>query len=114
MTIEEQFWTLEDRLWTDDAAFLRNSLHRKALLVFPDPTGTLTADRAIAALEGSPRWDKVTLSNRHANALGNGVVSLAYDAVAETAQETYPARCSSVYVTSAGRWRLVHHHQARL
>ena len=62
MQLEEELVAIERRLWTNDAAFYKETYLEEALLIFPE-TGVITRDYAVAAIlrenaEGR-RWAEV-------------------------------------------------------
>lgn len=107
----EDFWPLEEGLWTGEAARLAAALDPACLMVFPG-IGVLDAAAALAGLKGAPRWRTVAMTGRRLVRPADGLVALAYRARGQRAGAApYEAWCSSTYRRVGDRWLLVLHQQ---
>lgn len=113
MEIETTLVGLERRFWTGDADFYRQNLADDAVMVLPDPAGTLGREEVVASLVAAPRWSEVEIAEPRLVPLGFGAAVLAYRATArrEDLPAPYVASCGSVYVRRDGAWLLAFHQQ---
>jgi len=109
--ILDQLWADEDAFWKADDAFYKDRLDPACLMVFPAPTGILTAERVVASISEAPRWRSVLFSEHAVGISTSNLRVLAYRAKAEREGAAYEALCSSIYRDSDGRWLLILHQQ---
>lgn len=110
---DNRVWSFEEGLWTGDADHYRQSIDAECLMVLPQPPFVLSGEQAIEAVSDTPRWTKVTLSNRQVARPEEGLIVVAYKAVAEReGRDGYEAHCTSTYRRLAHEeWRVVQHQQ---
>ena len=61
---DDRIWNFEESLWTADAAHYEESVDDECLMVLPSPPFVFTGQQAIDAVKDTPRWDKVSLTER--------------------------------------------------
>jgi len=110
---DHRVWAFEEGLWTGDAAHYRDAVDDECLMVLPAAPFVLTGKQAIEAVSETPRWSKVALSERQIMRPQEGLIVVAYKAVASKDQESrYEAFCTSTYRRlSHEHWRVVQHQQ---
>jgi hypothetical protein len=110
---DERVWAFEESLWTADAERYLASIDETCLMVLPAPPFVLTGEQAIAAVSATPRWNKVTLSERQVARPQEGLIVVAYKAAAAMdGGESYAAHCTSTYRRIGHEeWRVVQHSQ---
>ena len=110
---DDRIWAFEESLWTADAEHYRESIDDACLMVLPAPPFLFSGEQAIAAVAATPRWSKVTLSERQVARPEEGLIVVAYRAQAEKEDaEPYDAHCTSTYRRIAHEeWRVVQHQQ---
>lgn len=113
MDVEKMLTDLEQRFWTGDSSFYRQTLTQDATMVLPDPTGIVTRDAIIASIQHAPRWNEAGFNDIHVVRPTDDTAVLAYRAVAkrEGDPSRYVALASSVYRRQAGEWKLAFHQQ---
>jgi hypothetical protein len=116
MGLEKELTDIERKLWTNNAAFYKNSLVEDALLIFPE-TGPISRDVAVDAIltenaEGQ-KWTEVEFHEVRSLALADDVALLTYRVAARWEHETSKnsALASSVYIKRGGVWKLALHQQ---
>jgi hypothetical protein len=119
MELEKRLISIEQKLWSNDAVFYKQSLIEEALLVFPE-TGVITRDVAIDAIltenaEGR-RWAEVEFDQVRSLQLADDMALLTYRVTArwEHEQSKNLALASSVYVRRGATWKLAFHQQTPL
>jgi len=114
MDVAQTLWQLEEQIWLGSADFYSATLAPDALMVLPQPAGTLDRAATISSIRSGSRWQDVSFENRHLVPAGTSAAVLAYVASADrdTSHPAYVAQCTSTYVREGERWLLVVHHQA--
>lgn len=114
MDLAKALWQLEEQFWLGSADFYSATLAPDALMVLPQPAGTLDRAATISAIRSGNRWHDVSFEDRHLVPVGTSAAVLAYVASAhrDTSDPAYVAQCTSTYVREDVRWLLVVHHQA--
>jgi hypothetical protein len=100
---------IEHELGAGSADAYRRHLAAEALLVLPN--GVLDREACIAAMESSPGWDELEISDARTLALGDDGAVLTYAWRSRRGEMSYTALMSSVYARRDGAWRLVLHQQ---
>lgn len=110
---DHRVWEFEEGLWTGDAAHYREAVDDECLMVLPAAPFVLTGRQAIKAVSETPRWSKVALSEQQIMRPQEGLIVVAYKAVASKDQGSgYEAYCTSTYRRlSHEEWRVVQHQQ---
>jgi hypothetical protein len=119
MALDNQLMEIERKLWSNDAAFYKDTLIGEALLVFPE-TGVITRDVAVDAIvaenAAGRRWAEVQFDDVHRLRLAEDVTLVTYRVAARWAHEASKrlALASSAYVKRDGVWKLAFHQQTPL
>jgi len=107
---------IERDLWLGGADSYRAHLDELALMVLPDPAGTMGREDAIAAIASAPRWEQVHFEGLRLLSPTPDLAFLVYEATAHRKgnDAPYRARATSAYVFRDGAWMLVLHQQTPL
>jgi len=109
---DHRVWVFEEGLWTGDAAHYRDAIDDECLMVLPAAPFVMTGRQAIDAVSDTPRWSKVALSERQIMRPQEGLIVVAYKAVAARDLSVYEAYCTSTYRRlSHEKWHVVQHQQ---
>ena len=110
---DDRVWGFEESLWTGDAEHYRQLIDDECLMVLPKPPYVMSGKQAIEAVADTPRWSKVSLSERQVARPEEGLIVIAYRADAEKdGGEKYQAWCTSTLRRlSHDEWRVVQHQQ---
>lgn len=110
---DQRVWEFEESLWTANAEQYREMIDPGCLMVLPEPPYVMAGEQAIAAVADTPRWSRVTLTDRLVARPQEGLIVIAYKAQAfREADKGYSACCTSTYRwLSHEVWRVVQHHQ---
>ncbi len=110
---DQRVWAFEESLWTADATRYRESIDDACLMVLPKPPYVMSGSQAIEAVSATPRWSAVELTERQVTRPQEGMIVVAYRAMARKADgEAYEAHCTSTYRRlSHEDWRVVQHQQ---
>ena len=111
MTMDDaRIWGSEERLWTGNAETYRATVDEECLMVLPSLHFVMSGAQAVAK---TPRWTKVELSKRQVSRPQEGLIVIAYKAVAERdGVSPYEAHCTTTYLRLAHEeWRVVQHQQ---
>jgi hypothetical protein len=109
---DHRVWVFEEGLWTGDAEHYGDTIDDECLMVLPAAPFVMTGRQAIEAVSGTPRWSNVALSERQIMRPQEGLIVVAYKAVAAKDQSVYEAYCTSTYRRlSHEKWRVVQHQQ---
>ena len=109
---EKQAWKREERLWLEGPAAYAALVSDHCLMAFPEPVGILKGAAIIESVRGAPRWTSVRMTRRSVGSPDDGVVVLAYLAVAERGEsDPYVAYCTSTWRPELDQWRLIQHQQ---
>jgi len=109
---DARIWSCEEGLWTADAEHYQSMIDDECLMVMPMPPFVFSGQQAIDAVKDTPRWDRVTLSQRLVSRPQEGLIVIAYQASAERGSEVYQAWCTSTYRRiEHEQWLVVQHQQ---
>ena len=113
MNEEKELWQLEQQFWLGGPAFYERTLAPDALMVLPQPAGTLDRATTIESIRSGTRWRSIKFTEqRHVFPVRNtAILVYAVEADRDNADTSYFAHCSSTYIHDDGRWLLVLHHQ---
>ena len=102
----------ETDLWMGGSDVYRERVAEDCQMVVPALPFLLSGEEAIEAVEKTPRWSSVDLSELRISRPEDGLIVLAYKADASRGEERYQAYCSSTYRRIAHEdWRVVQHQQ---
>ena len=108
--MSDDLWRHEEIWWTMGPAEAARRMAPNCIMIFPD--GIVQAEDILARLSAGPRWDSVTMTDRHMAESGDMAV-LAYRAEARRAVGGESLRrvlCASSWLRLDG-WRLISHQQ---
>jgi hypothetical protein len=109
---DDRVWAFEESLWTATPEHYAESIDDECLMVLPAPPYVLSGAEAIEAVQNTPRWAEVELSERRVSRPQEGLIVVAYHARASKDGETYEAHCTSTMRWLAhDEWRVVQHQQ---
>ncbi|SFR97847.1 DUF4440 domain-containing protein [Sphingomonas jatrophae] len=110
---DERIWAFEESLWTADAEHYEESIDDECLMVLPEPPYVFTGEAAIKAVQQTPRWSSVELSERQVARPQEGMIVVAYHARASKQDaQPYEAHCTSTYRRIEHEvWTVVQHQQ---
>ncbi|WP_419728637.1 DUF4440 domain-containing protein [Lichenicola sp.] len=110
---DARIWGSEEGLWTGDAENYRATIDEECLMVLPAPPFVMSGAQAVEAVASTPRWSTVELSERQVSRPQEGLIVIAYKAVAEReGVSPYEAHCTTTYRRlTQGEWRVVQHQQ---
>ena len=99
-------------MWKGGEEVYRQSIENDCLMVLPQPPFVMRGHQAIAAVSHTPRWEEIALFDRQVSRPQEGLIVIAYRAVARRGGETYTAYCTSTYRRlEHENWRVVQHQQ---
>jgi len=110
---DDRVWAFEESLWTADADHYAEAIDAECLMVLPHPPFVLGGDEAVKAVQATPRWASVVLSDRRVARPEEGLIVVAYHAHAEReGVDPYEAHCTSTYRRRGHEdWQVVQHQQ---
>jgi hypothetical protein len=116
---DNRIWAFEESLWTASPEHYRKSIDDACLMVLPAHPFVFTGAQSVEAVSNTPRWDRVSLSDRHVARPQEGLIVIAYKAEAQRSDQRYTAWCTSVYrhlpdatgERTEDRWQVVQHQQ---
>ena len=106
-------WALEESLWLGGAEHYREVIDEECVMVLPEPPFVVTGRLAVEAVADTPRWTSVELSGRQIMRPQEGLISIAYKAVASRdGSATYAAFCTTTMRRLEHEvWRVIQHQQ---
>ena len=110
---DERVWRFEESLWTADAEHYRECIDDECLMVLPEAPFILAGQKAVDAVSQTPRWTKVALTDRQVHRPQEGLIVIAYKALADRdGEQPYEAHCTTTYRRlSHENWKVVQHQQ---
>jgi hypothetical protein len=109
---EERIREFERALWVGGGDVYRRCVDPDCVMVVPEAPFLLVGDEAIAAVERTPRWEEVELSNLQIQRAPEGVIAIGYRADAKRGEERYTAYCTSTYRRIRDdHWKVIQHQQ---
>ncbi len=110
---DSRIWEFEQRLWTGDADTYHSLVDEECVMVLPAAPFVMTGEQAKDAVSDTPRWSAVEFSQQQVMRPQEGLIVIAYHAVAQKdGGERYEAYCSSTLRRlSHEEWRVVQHQQ---
>ena len=108
----DELLEMEVALARGDGATYRAHLLEDALVIVPGMV--LDREACAAAIDASPGWDEVVLSDTRLLAAADGVAALVYRFDGDRGDMHYAALMASTYVRRDGAWKLALHQQTPL
>lgn len=103
---------IERELAAGAGATYRRILAADAVVVVPG--AVLTAEECVAAMDASPGWDEVDMTDVRHVTVAPGCASVVYTFTGRRGETTYRATLASTYALRDGARRLVLHQQTPL
>ncbi len=108
----DRVWAFEESLWTASPDHYATSIDEACLMALPAPPHVFSGEESISAVQATPRWSEVELSQRRVSRPEEGLIVIAYHARAARGEAAYEAHCTSVYRRLAhDDWKVVQHSQ---
>ena len=109
---DERIWSFERDLWTGGPDVYREKVSEECLMALPEEPYVFAAKDAIAAVENTPRWERVDFEDQRVSRPEEGLIVISYRAKAVRGDETYHALCTSVLRRLGPEdWEVVQHQQ---
>lgn len=109
---DARIWEFEESLWIGDAQHYCELIDEACLMVLPAEPFVFAGEAAIAAVQDTPRWEKVSFSHQQVARPQEGLIVIAYKAEAHRGEEGYAAYCTTTMRRLAhDEWRVVQHQQ---
>jgi hypothetical protein len=114
---DERVAAFERELWHGGAEVYRQRIADDCLMVVPAEPFVLAGDEAVRAVEDTPRWREVELSDLRISRPQEGLIVIAYKVEASRAEdgsagERYVAYCTSTLRRRGHEdWEVVQHQQ---
>ena len=110
---DKQVWTLEERLWTGNADAFATLVDEAGIMLVPTAPFLLEGRDAVTAIADAPRWQEVDFAHGKIARPEEGLIVVAYKAVAKReGEDLFNAWCSSTWRRRAhDDWKLVQHQQ---
>lgn len=109
---DARVWEFESSLWTGDPEHYQALIDPECLMVLPEQDYVYTGTQAIEAVQKTPRWSEVNLSQQQVARPQEGLIVLAYKARASRSDEVYTAYCTTTLRRlEHDVWRVVQHQQ---
>ncbi|GAA1978318.1 hypothetical protein GCM10009718_13630 [Isoptericola halotolerans] len=102
----DELLAIDDRLAAGSGADYAEVLHEDAVVVVPG--AVLDKAGCVAAMDASPGWDEVDLSDARLVRSGDAA-TVVYRFTGRRGQDTYAATLASTYVRHGESWRLLLH-----
>ena len=113
MTAEQELLEIEHALATGGGDEYREHLADDAIVIIP--AQALDKGETVAAMERSPGWDEVEISEPHVRQIRDDAAVLTYSFRGRRGtDQAYGALMSSAYARDNGTWKLVLHQQTPL
>jgi hypothetical protein len=109
---DDRIIEFERALWIGDGDVYRRCVSDNCLMVLPVQPFLLRGDAAIQAVDQTPRWSEVDISDLQINRAQEGLIVIAYRADTSRDEERFAAYCTSTYQRVAGsEWRVIQHQE---
>lgn len=109
---DARIWSFEESLWSADPGEYEAKVDDAVVMVLPNEPHVLCGEAAKKAVENTPRWSEVELSERQVSRPQEGLIVIAYHARVSREGESYAAWCTSTLRRIAhDEWTVVQHQQ---
>ena len=109
---DARIWSFEESLWVGDAENYRRLIDEECVMALPAQPYVFTADAAIRAVQGTPRWSEVRFAETRVHRPQEGLIVIAYTAQASRDDEQYEAYCTTTMRRRGHEdWLVVQHSQ---
>lgn len=109
---DDRIIEFERSLWVGEGDVYRRCVSPECLMVLPEQPFIMRGEEAMSAVENTPRWSDVEISELEIDRAQQGLIVIAYRADASRGGERYQAYCSSTYLQAADHdWKVIQHQQ---
>jgi hypothetical protein len=109
---DDRIVEFERSLWIGEGDVYRRCVAPDCVMVVPAEPFLLRGEQAIAAVESTPRWDDVAISELEIGRAQEGLIVIGYRADACRGQERFTAYCTSTHQRGGdGNWQVIQHQQ---
>jgi hypothetical protein len=109
---DDRIWQFEESLWLGDADTYRTLIDDECVMALPAAPHVFDAKAAIEAVANTPRWSEVRFTDRRIQRPQEGLIVIAYQAVARRDGEEYKAFSTTTIRRRAHEdWLVVQHSQ---
>ena len=109
---DDRIIEFERSLWIGEGDVYHRCVSPDCLMVLPEEPFIKRGEDAISAVEGTPRWSEVEISELEVDRVQEGLIIVAYRAHASRGSERYEAYCTSTYCRVGEHdWRVIQHQQ---
>lgn len=106
---------MERDLWIGEQDVYRRLVARDCLMVLPEAPFIMSGEHAIEAVSHTPRWTEVDLDCLQVSRPHEGLMLIAYKAMARKGGQAYEAYCTSTYHRRGDdEWKVIQHQQTVL
>ena len=109
---DDRIVEFERSLWIGDGDVYRRCLSKDCLMVVPTQPFLLRGEQAIAAVESTPRWNEVEITELEIDRAQEGLIVIGYRADASRGAERFTAYCTSTNQRVGDHdWQVIQHQQ---
>jgi len=109
---DDRIFEFERALWIGEDDIYRRCVADACVMVVPERPFLLSGEQAIEAVEHTPRWTDVDLSDLQINRAQEGLIVIGYRADARRGGSRFTAYCTSTYQRlGEGEWKVIQHQQ---
>ena len=110
-----RIWDFERELWLGGGDVYRSKVSGSCLMALPAAPFLFDGEAAIAAVQGTPRWEQVDFADMRVERPQEGLIVIAYRAKARRQGKAYHALCTSTLLRQGHEdWAVVQHQQTPL
>lgn len=112
MMEDKRIIEFEKALWIGGGDVYRRCVADDCLMVVPETPFILGGKEAIDAVERTPRWSGVELSDLKVSRVQDGIIVIAYRVNAQRDDQRFTAFCTSTYRKNSNEdWQVIQHQQ---
>jgi hypothetical protein len=109
---DDRILEFERALWIGEGDIYRRCLADDCVMVVPERPFLLSGEQAIEAVEHTPRWSEVDLSDLQISRAQEGLIVIGYRADARRGETRFTAYCTSTYQRiGESDWKVIQHQQ---
>ena len=109
---DDRIFEFERALWIGEDDIYRRCVADACVMVVPERPFLLSGEQAIEAVEHTPRWTDVDLSDLQINRAQEGLIVIGYRADARRDGTRFTAYCTSTYQRlGEAEWQVIQHQQ---
>lgn len=109
---DDRILQFERDLWVGDGDVYRERVSPDVVMVVPAEPFLLRGQQAIDAVEHTPRWEEVEITDLSVDRAQEGLIVIGYRADASRGEERFTAYCTSTYQRiGEHQWHVIQHQQ---